>query len=314
MSGEAPRPAAAGFAWALTAVAIWAAWFAATAHGVRGSMAAVDVTLIRVVVPTLLLAPLLWRGRDTLKRLHWWQVAGISLYGVPFVLCLSTGLTLAPISHAVALVPGLMPVFMGMLGALLLGERLTARRLAGFALMLLSASLIATEAGVFSGTFTTEARGHLFFLAAGLAWALFTLTTRHAGLDAFVSTGLVGLLSTMLLLPPYLLLGLGRLADAPTAEIGFQIVAQGLLAGLVAIYAYARAIRTLGASSAAAAAALVPGSAALIAWATLAERPTALEATAMVVVAIGVWLASGVRLRLPSGVRTDGRRSGRRAA
>jgi len=44
---------------------------------------------------------------------------------------------------------------------------------------------------------------------------------------------------------------------------------QGLLAGLVAIYAYARAIRLLGVATASAAVALVPPVATLIGWAAL---------------------------------------------
>ncbi len=308
-----PLPAA-GFAWALLAVTIWASWFAATAHGVRGSLEVVDVTLIRVVVPTILLAPLLWRARTDIRRLSWLQLAGLGMYGLPFVFCLSTGLTLAPISHAVVLVPGLMPVFMGVLGALLLAEQLTARRLLGFALMLGSAALIAAEAGVFSGTFTRQALGHLFFLAAGVAWSLFTLTTRRAGLDPFVATGLVGLLSTVLLLPVYIALDLGRLDTAPALEVAFQILVQGLLAGLVATYAYARAIRMLGGSYAAALAALVPATATLIGWATLGERPTPLEAVAMLVVAVGVFLASGVQLRAPGARRSARTHSDRPAA
>jgi drug/metabolite transporter (DMT)-like permease len=98
-------------------------------------------------------------------------------------------------------------------------------------------------------------------------------------------------------LPLYLLCDLGRLATAPAVDVAFQVVAQGLLAGVVAIYAFATAIRRLGAPTAAACAALVPASATLIAWAVLGERPSALEGAAMVVVGIGVYLASGLSWR-----------------
>ncbi len=296
----AAEPASArwvGLGFGFAAVLIWSAWFSATAHGVRGALDAVDVTLIRVVVPTLLLAPILYRARARLIALRWYQLVGIGLYGIPFVLALATGLRFAPVSHAAALVPGLMPVLAGVLGVLLLGERLTAWRIGGFALMLAAAAMIALEAGMLTAAPSSAAVGHVFFLLGCAAWAGFTLTTRLVGLDPFVATGLVGLLSTVILLPLHVGLGLGRLGDAPWSEIVFQILAQGVFAGLVAVYAYARAIRLLGVAPAAALAALVPGLATLISWAVLGERPTALEAAAMVVVAVGVYLASGVRLK-----------------
>ena len=304
-----------GLAWALVAVVIWAGWFTATAHGVRGELSVIDVALVRVAVPALVLSPWLWRARARLVALAWWQVAGIALYGVPFVVLLATGLRFAPVSHAAALVPGLMPVVAGALGAWLLRERVGARRRAGFAAMLLAAALVAADAGVFGAGLadglTGAARGHPFFLAAMLAFVGFTFAARRAGLEPLVTTGLVGLVSTVLLVPPYLLFGLGGLAAAPVAELAFQVVAQGLLAGVVAVFAFATAIRRLGAAPAAAGAALVPGSATLIAWAVLGERPSALAGVAMVVVGIGVWLASGLRLR---GSRESRRRRSDRPA
>lgn len=287
-----------GFAWALLAVAIWAGWFTVTAYGVRTSLAPVDLTLIRVAVPALLLAPVLWTQRRRILQIRWHDGLMLALYGLPFTLTMSAGLQLAPISHAVALVPGLMPVMMGALGYALLGDRLTPRRLAGFALMLVSALLIGWKVGLFAGDLG-NARGHLLFLVGGLMWAIFSITVRRLRLDPFVATGLVGLYSTLALLPVYLGFGLGRLATAPFGEIALQVVAQGVLAGLVAVYAYARAIRLLGGSQAAACAALVPSSATLIGWAVLGERPTGLDGLAMALVTVGVFLASGARLRLP---------------
>ncbi|MEO1089261.1 MAG: DMT family transporter [Pseudomonadota bacterium] len=274
MADEPARePAAVGLAFAAVAVTIWAGWFSVTAAGVRSTLAPVDLALIRVTVPTLLLLGVLWRQRAVVRRTGVRDGLLLSLYGVPFTLLVAAGLAHAPISHAAALIPGLMPVFTGAIGILLLGERATARRLLGFALMLSAAGLVAWQAGVFSGSFDDMARGHAFFLGACIAWTVFTLTARRVGLDPFLATALVGLYSMLALLPPYLALGLGRLATAPLGDVAVQVIAQGLLAGLVAIYAYAQAIRRLGASQAAAAAALVPGSATLIGWLLGERRP-----------------------------------------
>lgn len=297
------RDVVIGIAWAALTVVIWAGWFAATAQGVRTTLAPVDLVLFRVGVPTLLLASVLWRNRAVLQALKLRDVFFVSLYGLPFSLMMATGLQHAPIAHAVTLVPGLMPVLLGALGAWLLGERLPPRRYAGFALILLAVLLVAVELGVFAGD-GAQARGHLLFLACSLMLATFTLTVRRLGLPPFVATGLVGLTSTAVLLPVYLGLGLGRLAEAPPMDIAVQVVAQGVLTGFVSIYAYARAIRLLGAATAASAAALVPGTAVLIGWLVVGERPSALDGLAMAVVTIGVYLASGARFRRPTARRS----------
>lgn len=298
----------AGWLWALCAIAIWASWFAVTAHGVRGTMATIDVALVRVVVPTLLLVAPLWAARARLAALRPADVLGLALYGVPFIACVAAGLAHAPVSHAVALVPGFMPVLAGVWAMLGDGVRHPPRRRLGFALMTVGAVLIVAAS---SGG---DALGHAFFLAASGCFAVFTLTARRLALPPFVATGVVAGVSTLVLVPVYLALPLGRLAHAPWDEIATQVVMQGLLAGLVAIYAYARAIRLLGGATAAASVALVPPAATLIGWVALGERPAWGEAAAVLVVAAGVVAASDARLKAPDAAGTTRTGSGRSAA
>ena len=288
----------AGWLWAATAIAIWAGWFAVTSHGVRGGLATIDVVLIRVVVPTLLLLGPLWAARARLARLGVGDVLGLALYGVPFIAGVTAGLAHAPVSHAVALVPGFMPVLAGLWASFGEGARHPPRRWLGFALMTAGALLIlaASPGG--------ELAGHLFFLAASACFAVFTVTARRLALPPFVATGVVAGVSCLALVPVYLALPLGRLAAAPWGEIAVQVVMQGLLAGLLAIYAYARAIRLLGVATASASVALVPPAATLIGWLALGERPTVGEAVAVLVVAAGVVAASGLGLTARDRVRT----------
>ena len=298
----------AGWLWALTAIAIWASWFAVTSHGVRGTLATIDVALMRVVVPTLLLLGPLWAARARLATLGPGDVLGLALYGVPFIAFVAGGLAHAPVSHAVALVPGFMPVLAGLWAMLGEGVRHPPRRRLGFALMTAGAGLIlaASPGG--------DALGHAFFLAASACFAVFTVTARRLALPPFVATGIVAGVSTLALAPVYLALPLGRIAQAPWGEIALQLVVQGLLAGLVAIYAYARAIRLLGVATASASVALVPPAATLIGWLALGERPAWGEALAVLVVAAGVIAASEVRLKPPDRAGTAKTGSGRSAA
>jgi len=281
----------AGWAWALLAVTIWASWFAVTSHGVRGTLATADVALIRVAVPALLLAAPLWAARERLARLRPGDVLGLGCYGLPFVVLVAAGLARAPVSHAVALVPGFMPVLAGVWTAVGHGVRHPPRRLAGFALMLAGAvAILATGGG-------GDAVGHACLLAASGCLAAFTLTARRLALPPFVATGLVGAVSAVLYLPVYVVWPLGALAYASWWEIGVQVLVQGLLAGVVAVYAYARAIRRLGVATASASVALVPPAATVVGWLGLGERPGAGEMLAVLACAAGVFAASDARLR-----------------
>jgi len=293
-----PGDRRAGWLWVLTAIAIWASWFAVTSHGVRGTLATADVALIRVVVPTLVLAGSLWAARGRLATLGVGDVVGLAVYGLPFIAFVAAGLAHAPVSHAVALVPGFMPVLAGLWAAFGEGVRHPPRRRLGFALMATGAGLILALAP------TGSVLGHGFFLAASACLAVFTVTARRLALPPFVATGIVASTSSLVLVPAYLALPVGRIATAPWGEIALQILMQGLLAGLVAIYAYARAIRLLGVATASAAVALVPPVATLIGWAALGERPTMGEAVAVTVVAAGVLAASDVRLKAPGRAET----------
>ena len=297
----------AGWLWALIAVTIWASWFAATAHGVRGSFAPVDVALVRVAVPTVVLALPLWAARHRLAALRPGDALGLALYGLPFVAAVAMGLAHAPVSHAVALVPGLVPVLAGLWQVLAEGVRPPPRRWFGFALLVAGAVLVVTAGGV-------EPLGHACLLAASLCLAVFTVTVRRLGLPPFVATGVVAAVSAVILAPAYLLWPIGRLAAAPWGELGLQVVVQGVATGLVATYAYARAIGLLGAAVAAATVALVPPMATLIGWLALGERPGVVEAVAVALAAAGVFAAADVRLKRRARGETAGTGSGRSAA
>jgi drug/metabolite transporter (DMT)-like permease len=261
-----------------------------------------------VVVPSLLLVVPLWHARARLAGLAVGDVLGLALYGLPFIAFLAAGLTHAPVSHAVALVPGFMPVIAGLWVGLAQGVRHPPRRRLGFVLMAAGAAwiVVATSGG--------DLRGHLFFLAASTCFAVFTMTARRLALPPFVATGVVAGVSAVGLLPVYLLAPVGRIGAAPWSEIALQVVVQGLLAGLLAIYAYARAIRLLGMATASASVALVPPGATLVGWAVLGERPALGEAAAVLVVAAGVLAASDVALSRRDKAETARTDNGRSAA
>jgi drug/metabolite transporter (DMT)-like permease len=104
--------------------------------------------------------------------------------------------------------------------------------------------------------------------------------------------------------------GMPPLAEAWRAghgwEIAAQTVIQGVFSGILGLVAYGIAVARLGASKAAAFAALAPGMAAVIAIPVLGEAPDMAAVVGIVATSIGVALASGavtaqVRGRLTPG-------------
>ena len=75
--------------------------------------------------------------------------------------------------------------------------------------------------------------------------------------------------------------------------LAVQILFQGVLSGFVATFTFFYAVSHIGASRTAAFAALVPVLAALGGWAILGEALTSLKMAGILVVSIGVALASG---------------------
>jgi drug/metabolite transporter (DMT)-like permease len=260
-----------------------------TRKGVTTTLAPVDVALLRYTVPSLVLLPVLWRIRPALAKAG----AGRSLLmifgsGAPFFLVCSTGMALAPAADIGALLPGTMPLFVALFGWLALREQIGATRLLGFALIL--AGAIAAAIGGFGHA---EAwRGYPLLLAAASMWACYTLAFRKAGINAWQAAAIVNAGSVILLLPVLILSGTSRLLDAPAADLLLQGFVQGVMSGLLAMICYGAAVRRLGASNAAAFAALAPGLAALAGVPLLGEIPSGISIAAILIVGLGVALAS----------------------
>jgi drug/metabolite transporter (DMT)-like permease len=279
-----------GMAAALATVTIWAAWIALTRKGVTTSLAPVDMALLRYSVPSLVLLPVLWRIRPALEQAGALRsLVMIAGSGAPFFLVCSTGMALAPAADIGALLPGTMPLFVALFGFLFLRERVGALRLLGFALIFAGAVAVAVGGIGHEGAWW----GYPLLLAAASMWACYTLGFRRSGINAWQSAAIVNAGSILLLLPVLFFSETSRLLDAPLHDILLQGVVQGLLSGLLALVCYGAAVRRLGASNAAAFAALAPGLAALFGVPLLGEIPSLLSLAAILIVGFGVALASG---------------------
>lgn len=265
---------ALGLAAAAAAVAIWAGWIVLTRAG-ASVLTPADVALLRYGAPALLLAPV-WLRRGLLPAgVARWRIAVMTLgWGAPFAFLAARGLRDADVGLFAALAPGAMPLWAAAIGLAAFGVRPGPRGAAGLALIAvgLAAALAAAPLASLAGA--------PWITAAAFGWAAYTHAFRGSGLGPVEATAIVGAWSTALTLPLALAFGGVGLHRLPWDVLVGQALLQGVVSGVVSAAAYALAIRELGASRAAASAALVPGLAAAMAWAALGEAP-----------ALGAWAA-----------------------
>src|SRR5215475_11045694 len=130
-----------GALYGLAAVSMWAAWVLAVRLGIRTSLKPWDITAIRFAVAGLILLPYLLKQGLAVDRLGWTGLAAIMLGGgAPMVLLSYGGLLFAPAAHAASLYTALIPLYVAILGAVVLGEAFTAAKRIGLVLIVTGAS------------------------------------------------------------------------------------------------------------------------------------------------------------------------------
>jgi drug/metabolite transporter (DMT)-like permease len=290
-----------GAVFGLAAVSIWASWSVITRLAVTTSLDAWDIVALRFGVAGLLLSPVLAQRGLGLDRLGWLGlVVIIAGTGAPYALVAAAGLRFSPAYDGGALNPGCMPLFVALIAALVLGEKLSIARKLGLSLILAGALIIVGwHAAAWSPSRTF---GDAVFLFAAFLTACFTVVMRQAKLDPLHVAALVSTGSLVIYLPIYLAVYGTRLAQLPLAEIAVQAIFRGVLVTIVSLLLYGRAVAILGASGGAAFGALVPELSALLAIPLLDEWPNETDWVGIVLISAGVYLTSGGPLpsRIPT--------------
>lgn len=272
----------------IAAAACWAAGFVAAKHGIAVGLAPVDLAFHRFVWSGMLMVPMVLRaGPGNLGGLGWRRGLIILLLAGPLQAIVSyTGFSLAPLGHGAVIHPGAAALGGLVLAYLALGEPLTRARIIGAAAIILGLIVLAGEA-------VTAIRGHaltgdLLFAIAGFMWAAFTTCLRGWRTGGLLAAQVVGVLSLLIYAPLYaLLFGFERMAAAGLAENLIQVAVQGILAGLLPLYLFARAVTALGAGRASMFPALVPPMTILIGFLALGEVPTILQLVGLAIVGFG---------------------------
>lgn len=281
-----------GYLAIISAVTIWGAWVALTRYAVIGSLTPAAVTLLRVGIPILVLAPVLFRIGIWPKGKTVPFLFCILGAGAPFLLIIGNGMRFAPTADVGPLVPGTMPLIVALLSVIIFKEKLGWARAIGFALCLAGVLTIAGRSILTASGDTSF--GHLLLVTAAFCWACYTVAFRLVGVTAIEMAALVSFWSALVMLPFGLPPLIAAFNNGAHGDIIVQAIIQGLGSGLIALVLYNIGIARLGASRAAAFVALVPALATLVAIPLLKEIPDAASIIGVVTTGLGVLLASGV--------------------
>jgi drug/metabolite transporter (DMT)-like permease len=274
--------------------------------GVTTRLSAHDLAALRFAVAGPLLFPIVLQRGLAIDRLGWSGFSAVVTgAGAPVALIIGVGLRFAPAAHAGALYQGTVPLAVACLATIILKERIATIRKVGLVIVVGGGSMIG-GLGI-SSLGGRQSIGHLLFLSAACMTACYTVAIRRARIDGLHAAAIAAVVSLLLYLPVYLAFFENALFNVPLADLVFQALYQGVLTAAISLALYGRAIRLLGASNAAAFVALGPIMAAVMAIPALGEWPSNIAGGAIVMIATGVYLASGgplpawkLRTSLPS--------------
>ena len=266
----------------------WAAGFVAAKHGIDVGFTPADLAFHRFFWSGLLLMPVALRhGISDLGGIGWGRGLLMSvLAGPPQALVAYSGFILVPLGHGTTIQPACAALFGLILATVMLGERATPPRMIGGAIIIAGLLVFGWESLVTIGH--EGVVGDALFITAGFFWALFGTLLRYYRMSGTRAIAIVGALSVLIYAPLYVVfVGFHNMMQISLAENLVQVAVQGLLAGMLPIYLFARAVILIGAGRAATFPALVPGFGLLIGFLALGIVPSVPQLIGFAIVVVG---------------------------
>lgn len=292
-AGPQPKPAffsalVVGTLCGAGAAFAWAAGFVTAKHGISIGFSPADLALHRFLWSGLLLLPLIFRyGIADLGGVGWGRGFVLTILSGPTQALLAySGFMLVPLGHGTTIQPATAALAGILLAAVILHERLSLSRIAGVAAITVGLLVLGYESLTTIGTHGVG--GDLLFVCAGVFWALFGILLRQWRVAGMRVVAAVGTLSVLVFAPLYFLfIDPAHLLRFGLAENLLQIVMQGIVAGVLPIFLFARAVALLGAGRASTFPALVPAFSLVIGYFALGVVPTLPQLIGLGIVLIG---------------------------
>ena len=285
---------------AISTVMIWAAFMLITRSAVLSNFTVEEILVLRLIPGVIVMVPVMWK-LGVIPIGQSWPRAIILMIGASavFPYIISKGLAYAPASDGGALAPGMLPFWTALAAYALAREVPGPRRRFGLGMILVGAVIVSLWS-ILSGASDEAWKGHLLFLTGSGLWAVYSVIFRQSGLTPLHGL-VIGLFWGGLIVTPLLLVsGNVSFTEANWDDIAAMILMQSFVIGIMATVLFSYAVRLLGAAEFAAFGALTPILALLGGVLFLGEALTYLKIFGVILVAVGVFLASGITRKFSS--------------
>jgi len=280
----------------ITAVAIWGGSFIATKIAVR-EVSPVTVVWLRFLIGNIILGYFAWKHKELVlpERKDVLELAWLGFLGITLHQWLqSSGLVTSEASTTAWLV-STSPVFMALLGWMLLKEKLSWRTISGFLLATIGVLFVVTKGdfqSIFNGGFGTS--GDILILISAPNWALFSVLSRPIlnRFSAIKVTFYVLLFGWMLTSIQFLAgqywIEISQLSTGGWASIAFL----GVFCSAIAYIFYNDGLQSLPATKVGAFLYLEPLVATVVAAAVLSESIVLASLVGGGLILLGVWIVN----------------------
>jgi drug/metabolite transporter (DMT)-like permease len=283
-----------GYGFAFAAALIWAGFILVSRMGGISELLAFDVIAIRYITCASILLPIWWfrfRFKLFTPRLIICSLIG----GLAYALCAFSGFQLASASHAAILLPGMMPFFIIALSFLINKERHGLQKWLGIAVITLGVGILFSgELGLFSDVVLmspTTLLGDVWLVIAALLWALFSVLIKRWNITPWQVTVSLALLTCLFYLPIYLAFLPKAISQANWQDILLQAFYQGVMATIVQMIFYVKAVQKIGPSEMGAVMSIVPVISGIAAIIVFDEVLTEELISGLILVSLGAWIA-----------------------
>ena len=279
-----------GYLAAAATLVMWTGFSLFSRYAGKSVLTPYDVFALRLSVAALVLLPFAPRflGQGAWRDQRLWLLA--SLGSLLYCLVVYTGFRYAPAAHGAILLSGMQPF---LISAIVLAvDGIRPNRMRSLGLIGIATGIACAAVPYFNVWSPEVVFGDLLIFYGSVLWAIYSVLAKRWGYSPWTLTSAVALIPAVLYLPIYALFLPKALAEAPLALIVTQGLYQGIVATILAMLAYLKAISILGTERAAVFLALVPITTGLAAVPLLGEALTGWLLSGLVFVSLGSFVAS----------------------
>ena len=277
-----------GLIFGLTAVCIWSGFILVSRYGGIGPLLPYDMVAIRYATCSLLLLPV-WLFYKPFPLFTRHNIIGGLVGGLAYAFCVFQGFALVPASHAAIMLPGLLPLVIGLLSFALREESFNRNK--WLSLVVITAAIVMLLLQAINGPIESI-DGYFWLMAGAIFWGTFSILVRRWHINPWQATVSLAMITALFYLPVYIIWLPKGIHLGIWQDVVLQAFYQGFLATIVQMICYVKAIQILGARRQGSLMALVPIIAGLSATVLFAEPLHWVLLLSLFLVSFGVWVGN----------------------